>query len=815
MYLQRIKIIHTLVCINDVGIEEYDMRTYSYITIICIMLLMLFGGAAMIPTATINASGTVVTQHTQGLIKRSRTMTQAYRRATHHTQQRAFNGMLKVITSWGDDTASRATLDSSNIQTIVTGGAHHLAVNTDGSVIGWGSNTKGQLTIPATLVNAQDETVELAAGDLHSAALINSYDNQGAKHTLVKTWGDNSKGQQSVPAKLINDSATPLAIAAGANHTIAYSTEYDTTSGSEILTVESWGNNSTSSVPSALRPIDPLRDGVQQLMANGNHNAVLFGDGGIYEWYTTGSYTAHLANQTTRYTKIAVGENHLLAITADKTLVGWGDNSKNQLNIPTGITCWDDVVSGNNHVIAIDCTGTVYAWGDNTKGQTTIPTIVSAHISTRTQFVAHGDHTVLLYQVEPTYALVRWGSNPNDLPTIRTGIQYMSAGINHAMAIISDSTVIAWGDNSEGQSTVPSTLTDAYSLANGTYHSLVLDNAGTIWGWGSNKSGQLNIPSNLGQIIDIAAGRDFSIAYSLTATGAVDAGGNPILTDTVTLWGGNSKKTLPVNELKNIISVKCYDNHCAALVAGTVTVAGTAIPQSYLVDWVYTNDATGAKTVTIHKPINSDYSYLDYAVGASHTLVVQLYNHNNTFTTKIIGFLNPGASNVGQIVDQIVPANTDISMISAGATHSMLLTTDDTLTIWGSNSANERIVPNYFADIISIAAGSNYNLAMAFIDDSQLPTATATATVTRTATVSKTPTITKSATSTKSVTNTRSNTATRTNTATMTATRTKTTTQTPTATRTKTSTATASKTITLSATRTSTRTPTPSKTPRP
>lgn len=791
------------------------MRTYSYITIICIMLLMLIGGAAMIPTATINARGTIVTQHTLGLIKKSRTQTQADRQGPHRTQPRAFDGMLNVIMSWGDDTASRATLDSSNIQTIITGGAHHLAITSDGSVIGWGSNTKGQLAIPAALANAQDETVQLAAGDLHSAALINSYDDEGLKHTLVKVWGDNSKGQLSVPTKLINDTATPLAIAAGAHHTIAYSTEYDTATGSEILTIESWGNNSTSSVPSALRPIDALHDGVQKLMANGNHNAVLFGDGGIYEWYTTGSYTAHPANSTTQYTTIAVGENHLLAITTDNTLVGWGDNSKNQLNIPTGVTCWDDVVSGNNHVIAIDCTGTVYAWGNNTKGQTTIPALAITNIGARTQLVAHGDHTVLMYQIEPTYELVRWGSNDNDLPTIRTDIQYMTAGVNHAMAIISDSTVIAWGDNSEGQSTVPSTLTDAYSLANGTYHSLVLDNAGTIWGWGSNKAGQLTIPSNLGQIIDITAGRDFSIAYSMAPSGAVDDNGTPILTDTVTLWGGNSRKTLPVNELKNIISVKCYDNHCAALVAGSVIVAGTAIPQSYLVDWVYTNDTTGAKTVTIHKPLNSDYSYLDYAVGGSHTLVVQLYNHNNTYTTKIIGFLNPNATNVGQIADQIVPADTDISMLSAGATHSMLLTTDDKLTIWGSNIANERIVPSYLADIISIAAGNNYNLAMAFVDDSRLPTATATATVTRTATVSKTATATRSATSTKSVTSTRSNTATRTNTVTMTATRTKTLTQTPTSTRTKTNTLTASKTSTSSATRTYTKTLTPSKTPRP
>jgi alpha-tubulin suppressor-like RCC1 family protein len=547
-----------------------------------------------------------------------------------------------------------------------------------------------------------------------------------------------------------------------------------------------------------------------------------------------------------------VGENHLLALTEQKLLVGWGDNSKGQLAIPAGVTCWDEVVSGNNHVIAIDCAGTVYAWGDNTKGQTTIPTLAKEHITERTQLVAYGDHTVLMYQVEPTYELVRWGANPNDLPTIRTDIQYMVAGVNHALAIISDSTVIAWGDNSEGQSTVPSTLTDVYSIANGTYHSMAIDSIGTIWAWGSNKSGQLNIPANLGHVVDITAGRDFSIAYSITDTGAVDNNGNPLLTNLVTLWGGNSKKTLPMSDLNNIMSIKCYDNHCVAMIAGSVVVNGSTISQNYLVDWVYTNDTTGAKTVTIRKPPNPDYRYINYAVGGSHTLVVQSYDHidsntgDMTYNTKVVGFLNPGASNVGQTAEQTIPSDSDVSMIAAGATHSVLLTTDDKLTIWGSNSANERITPNYIAHVMGIVAGSNYNLAIAFVDRSRLPN---TATATRTATVSKTATATRSATRTRSNTLTRTNTSTmtathtrtitrtptatrtktstltasktstatvtRTNTSTMTATRTRTITRTPTSTRTKTSTLTASKTSTATATRTATKTATPSRTPRP
>src|ERR1043165_9249300 len=92
------------------------------------------------------------------------------------------------------------------------------------------------------------------------------------------------------------------------------------------------------------------------------------------------------------------------------------------------------------------------------------------------------------------------------LPSISYA-QKFAGGVYHSLAVCSDSTVRAWGDNFFGElgngtnneSNVPvqvSSLTSVTAISAGSAYSLALKNDGTIWTWGNNDYGQLGNGTN-------------------------------------------------------------------------------------------------------------------------------------------------------------------------------------------------------------------------------------------------------------------------------------------------------------------------------
>ena len=79
-------------------------------------------------------------------------------------------------------------------------------------------------------------------------------------------------------------------------------------------------------------------------------------------------------------------------------------------------------------------------------------------------------------------------------------------------------TVVAWGDNGFGQTTVPAGLSGVTAIAAGVSHTVALKNDGTVVAWGDNGDGQTTVPAGLSGVTAIAAGGRQTVAILGTAS---------------------------------------------------------------------------------------------------------------------------------------------------------------------------------------------------------------------------------------------------------------------------------------------------------
>jgi alpha-tubulin suppressor-like RCC1 family protein len=130
-----------------------------------------------------------------------------------------------------------------------------------------------------------------------------------------------------------------------------------------------------------------------------------------------------------------------------------------------------------------------------------------------------------------------------------TGVVAIAAGYHRSVALTSDGEVVAWGEDTYGDSTVPPGLNNVVAIsASGASgrHTLVLKDDGTVSGFGVNNVHQLDIPLDLAGVVAVSAGSSHSLA--LKSNGTVVAWGYnyggmisvpPDLTDVVAISAGN------------------------------------------------------------------------------------------------------------------------------------------------------------------------------------------------------------------------------------------------------------------------------------
>ena len=194
-----------------------------------------------------------------------------------------------------------------------------------------------------------------------------------------------------------------------------------------------------------------------------------------------------------------------------------------RLDTDTKIECWGSglgtiipteyktiptsaIASGGNHVCAIQGDHP-YCWGLNSRGQANGPVFSQLKIN---EIAAGANHTCGSFEYtsgahEGLYTVYCWGDEafgqlrggavePYSNPS-RRKLTNLKSSAFHTCGIYSE-TVVCWGRNDMGQSTVPAGLTGVTDIAVGRDHTCAISRDGVSC-WGSNAYGQLNIPAAL------------------------------------------------------------------------------------------------------------------------------------------------------------------------------------------------------------------------------------------------------------------------------------------------------------------------------
>jgi len=525
---------------------------------------------------------------------------------------------------------------------IATGQHHTCALLEGGHVRCWGSNLSGQLGYGNTTaisasappsaagdVDVGGTVVQIKAGDASTCALLDT----GA----VRCWGDNSVGQLGRGnTDLIGDNETPASagdidlggtatkIAVGDHHACALLGTGsvrcwgDGTSGRlGYASTARIGDNET---PAGAGDVD-VGGPVVDLAAGGQHTCAILATGAVRCWGAGGGGRLGYGNtssvgDTERPSsagdvdlggiaiQIAAAGLHTCAVLDTGAVRCWGSAQQGRLGHANLADIGDDetprtagdvdiggpvtqIATGAAHTCAI-VAGHVRCWGAAAHGR-----------------LGHGGASITIGDDE----------TPAARPVLQLGgpADQITAGGDHACALLTGGNVVCWGSNANGQNGNPTrdAIGDdetpgaagpialggsAVEIAAGSQHTCARLTTGAVRCWGFGSSGRLGYanttsignnetPSSAGDIILGAAAT--AIALGTNHTCAVIAGG------AVRCWGSNTKgqlgyaNTTPIGDTQTPASVipvvvggavaqLALGNArtCALLTAGTVRCWG-------------------------------------------------------------------------------------------------------------------------------------------------------------------------------------------------------------------------------------------------